>query len=74
MKKTVNDLWAESLDYHLEITEMTRAEFAKRMGVSEACVYGWLGGGTVTLANLEKAAKVFGVNPCAMLRGGRRAA
>ncbi len=67
--KSINALWADALARHLHGHHMTRAEFATRMNVSEAAVYKWLRGGTVTLDNIALAAKVFKVHPARLLGG-----
>lgn len=63
----INALWADTLSRHLKGHHMTRAEFAKLMDVSEAAVYKWLRGGTVTLDNIALAARIFKVHPARLL-------
>lgn len=65
--KPINALWADTLSRHLKGHHMTRAQFATLMGVSEAAVYKWLRGGTVTLDNIALAARIFKVHPARLL-------
>lgn len=67
--KAINQLWADSLEHQLSRHHMTRNEFASRMGVSEAAVYKWLRGGTITLDNIALAAQIFEVHPSRLLGG-----
>lgn len=67
--KPINALWADALTHQLNRCHMTRAEFAIRMHVSEAAVYKWLRGGTVTLDNIALAATIFEVHPSRLLGG-----
>ena len=60
---TINQQWADALARNLKKNRMTRAQFATPMGVSEACVYKWLAGGSITLDNTEHPAKVLKVRP-----------
>ena len=60
---TINQLWAGALARNLNKNHMTRTEFATRVGVSEARVYKWLVGGSITLDSTERPAKVLKVRP-----------
>ncbi len=60
---TINQQWADALARNLKKNRMTRAQFATLMGVSEACVYKWLAGGSVTFDSMARAAEVLKVHP-----------
>ena len=42
--KSFNDLFSKNLRYYFDLSGMTQAEFAKKLGVGTTSIYNWLSG------------------------------
>ena len=61
--KSFNDVFSKNLRYYFDLSGMTQAEFAKKLGVGTTSIYNWLSGvKTPRMDKVDSMCKLLGVH------------
>ena len=61
--KSFNNVFSKNLRYYFDLSGMTQAEFAKKLGVGTTSIYNWLSGvKTPRMDKVDAMCKLFGVH------------
>ena len=61
--KSFNDIFSKNLRYYFDLSGMTQAEFAKKLGVGTTSIYNWLSGvKTPRMDKVDSMCKLLGIH------------
>lgn len=61
--KSFNDVFSKNLRYYFDLSGMTQAEFAKKLGVGTTSIYNWLSGvKTPRMDKVDSMCKILGIH------------
>lgn len=61
--KSFNDIFSKNLRYFFDLSGMTQAEFAKKLGVGTTSIYNWLSGvKTPRMDKVDSMCKLLGIH------------
>lgn len=61
--KSFNDVFSKNLRYYFDLSGMTQAEFAKKLGVGTTSIYNWLSGvKTPRMDKVDSMCKLLGIH------------
>nr|DAS40905.1 MAG TPA: Repressor protein CI [Caudoviricetes sp.] len=61
--KSFNDIFSKNLRHYFDLSGMTQAEFAKKLGVGTTSIYNWLSGiKTPRMDKVDAMCKLFGIH------------
>ena len=61
--KSFNDVFSKNLRYYFDLSGMTQAEFAKKLGVGTTSIYNWLRGvKTPRMDKVDSMCKILGIH------------